>query len=101
MGIRIGKPNGMMELWSVGILGMKSGKRIYSTKNVESNFYDDDSRKTSIFCLYPKKYANVARVSMQLSGLDSFFLETHLTVAPEPLIPIFQHSNIPFVSAAN
>ena len=79
---------------------MKSGKRIYSTKNVESNFYDD-SRKTSIFCFYPKKYAHVARVSLQLLGLDSFFPETHHAIAPEPLIPLFQHSNVPIVSAAN
>jgi hypothetical protein len=56
----------MMEYWNDGILGMKSGKKnLFHQKNVISAFYDDALR-TSIFCFRPKKYATIAKKSIQI-----------------------------------
>jgi hypothetical protein len=56
-----------------GILGMKSGKKIYSTKNVESNLYDD-SRQISIFCFSPKNTPMLQEYQYNFMSFDSSFL---------------------------
>jgi hypothetical protein len=44
--------------------GYDKRKKIYSTRNVESNLHVD-SRQISIFCFCPKKSTNVTRISIQ------------------------------------
>ena len=69
--------DGIEECWKIGY---KKRKKIYSTKNVLSTFYDD-ARQTSIFCLSLRKYSHITRKSMQLY---SFLFS-------KPIIPIFQN----------
>jgi hypothetical protein len=45
--------------------GYETRKKIYSTKNVVSTFYDN-ARQTSIFYFRPKKYAIIMKKSIQL-----------------------------------
>ena len=56
---------GIVECWKTG---SEKRKKVYFTKNVESTFYDD-AHQTSIFCFCPRKYATIARKSIQLSSL--------------------------------
>jgi len=55
-------PHGMMEWWNTGY---KKRKKIYSTKNVVSTFYDG-IRQTSILCFRPRKYAAITRKSIRV-----------------------------------
>jgi hypothetical protein len=54
--------DGIVEFWNTGY---EKRKKISSTKNVVSTFYDD-ARQTSIFCFRPRNYANITRKSIQL-----------------------------------
>ena len=107
---------GIVECWKTG---SEKRKKVYSTKNVVSTFYDD-ARQTSIFCFYPRKYANITRKSIQLYSFwfsiptIPIFSPSRRVCEPEARThyslrgvgstsrrPIFQHSNIPIVSEAN
>ena len=74
--------DGIVECWNTGY---KKRKKIYSTKNVVSTFYDD-GRQTSIFCFRTRIYANITSKSMQLY---SFWF-------PKPTIPIAERSGAKF-----
>ncbi|MBW2252315.1 MAG: hypothetical protein JRF60_17235 [Deltaproteobacteria bacterium] len=72
---------------------MKSGKEVYYTKNVESTFFDD-AHQASIFCFLRRKILHQNKIiNAKIYALSSVFFK--------PIIPQFQHSIIPIVSAAN
>ncbi len=92
----------MMECWNTGY---EKRKKIYSTKNVGSNFYDD-SRQTSIFCFCPKNKPMLREYQSNFMGFDSFFFRPIIPLLSpsrrlyeqearthDSTIPAFQHSN--------
>jgi hypothetical protein len=80
--------DGIVECWNTGY---KKRKKIYFIKNVVSTF-NDDVRKTSIFGFGPRKYATIARISIQLNSFDTLNPPFHYPRAHDSNIPEFQHS---------
>ena len=79
-----------MEFWKTG---SEKRKKPYSTKNVESTFFDD-AHQASIFCFLPHKILHQnKKINAIICALSSVFFK--------PIIPLFQHSIIPIVSEAN
>ena len=90
-------PHGIVECWNTGY---EKRKKVYSTKNVVSTFYDD-ARQTSIFCFCPRKYVIITRNQYNYIRFDSLNPTFHQSKTHDsakklhcvPNIPEFQHSN--------
>ncbi len=79
-----------MECWNTGY---KKRKKIYSTKNVVSTFYDD-TRQTSIFCFRPQKIRHYyEKINTNYIRFDSLNPPFHYPRTHDSNIPEFQHSN--------
>jgi len=80
--------------------GYEKRKKVYSTKNVVSTFYDD-ACQTSIFCFCPRRYVIITRNQYNYIRFDSLNPTFHQSKTHDsakklhcvPNIPEFQQSN--------
>jgi hypothetical protein len=90
--IHVGKPHGIMEYRNDGILGMKSGKRNILQEMLNLFFLMMLARH--LFSGFSAKILHQnKKINEIICVLKTGFFK--------PIIPRFQHSNIPIVSEAN
>ena len=101
-GHSLGKPHGMMEYWNDGILGLKIGKRSILQKMLYLHYIMMPVRHP--FSAFAQKNTPLLRENQyNYIRFDSLNPPFHYPLRavgstsrrPEPMIPIFQNSNIP------